>query len=28
VELGAPSIDIDGKPRPPEGGVDIGIYQQ
>jgi hypothetical protein len=28
VELGAPSIDIDGKPRPPEGGVDIGVYQQ
>jgi Right handed beta helix region len=28
VELGAPATDIDGKPRPPEGGVDIGIYQQ
>ncbi|MBV9921524.1 MAG: right-handed parallel beta-helix repeat-containing protein, partial [Pseudonocardia sp.] len=27
VEMGAPATDIDGKPRPPEGGVDIGPYQ-
>jgi len=28
VPLGAPATDIDGKPRPPNGRVDIGIYQQ
>ncbi len=27
VEIGAPPTDIDGRPRPPEGGVDIGVYQ-
>ncbi len=27
VELGAPTTDITGKQRPPEGGVDIGVYQ-
>ena len=28
VQLGAPASDIDGKPRPTNGGVDIGIYQR
>jgi hypothetical protein len=28
VQLGAPASDIDGKPRPTNGRVDIGIYQQ
>jgi hypothetical protein len=28
VQLGAPATDIDGKPRPPDGRVDIGVYQQ
>jgi hypothetical protein len=27
VELGAPAIDFDGKPRPANAGVDIGVYQ-
>jgi hypothetical protein len=28
VQLGAPAVDFDGNPRPQEGGVDIGPFQQ